>query len=198
MTANARFRWFRAGLWLRPAVLILLMIVGGWRVGAMVVGAFPSSSQVYSMQSINIPFTVCKQSTTWTRPTAEQQTWIWNDSRYARPDVQTSYEWTHEFLLVPTDSTSIQYDMENEAGLWTEGTFGQKCDAPVYKHNEEWVQAWILLHRVRSIRAARGGYTITVEATAKGFQSIIFKRLGPDMTFRIVDTKGQVLAEVKN
>jgi hypothetical protein len=198
-----KFLWFRAGLAFRPVVLSLLIAVGVWRLGLMAATALPSSPvqstiRVYSMQSIIVPFTVCKQSTTWTRPTPEDQAKIWNDPRYARPGVQNSHEWTHEFLLVPPDSTSIQGEIEDEAGLWTEGTFDPKCDAPQYKQNDEWVMAWILLHRVRSIRASSSLYTITVDPTSKGFQSIIFKQLAPNMTVRFVDPQGRVLEEMKN
>ena len=70
-------------------------------------------------------------------------------------------------------------------------------DAPQYKQNDQWVETWVLLHRVRRIQAQGSVYTVTVEPTTKGFQSIIFKRLAPHVTVRFVDTKGRVLEDVK-
>jgi hypothetical protein len=140
----------------------------------------------------SIPFTVCKQSTTWTRPSADQQSKIWNDPRYSAHGAK-AYEWSHNFLLVPPDSTSIQYHAENEAGLWTEGIFSPTCDKPVYKQNEDWVEAWILLYRVKKIEADGSVYTITVEPARKGFQSVMFKRIAPNASFRFVDGKGRLL-----
>jgi hypothetical protein len=190
MTASARFRLFRIALLFRPAVRLLLIALGFWRLTSLAVSAYPLLSQ-------SVPFTICKESTTWTRPTASQQAKIWSDARYSDHGAK-AYEWNHQFLLVPPDSTSIQYHAGNEAGLWTEDTFSPTCDDAKYKHNDEWVGAWILLHRVKNIQADGSVYTITVEPTAKGFQSIIFRRIAPKMSFRFVDVKGRMLDEVRN
>jgi hypothetical protein len=189
MTAPTRFRLLRVMLPIRPAARLLLIAFGFWRLASLAVSAHPLPSQ-------SIPFTVCKESTTWTRPTASQQAKIWNDARYSDHGAN-AYEWNHQFLLVPPDSTSIQYHAANEAGLWTENTFSPTCDDAKYKHNDEWIEAWILLHRVKSIQADGSGYTITVEPTAKGFQSIVFRRLEPTMSFRFVDINGRVVDEVR-
>jgi hypothetical protein len=195
------FRLFRSALILRRIILFALIAIGACRLGLMAAGALSApqrAPKTYSMGSINIPYTVCKESTMWTRPTPEQQAKVWNDSRYPGRSPRNTYAWTHEFLLVPADSTDMQGTAEDEAGLWTEGTFGQKCDDANYKHNDQWVMAWILFHRVRSIQVTGGVYTIKVEPTAKGFQSIIFKRLAPKMNIRFVDQNGKVLEEVKD
>jgi hypothetical protein len=190
MTAPARFRLFRIALLFRPAVRLLLIALGFWRLTSLAVSA-------HSLPSQSVPFTICKQSTTWTRPTASQQAKIWNDARYSDRGAK-AYEWNHQFLLVPPDSTSIQYHAGNEAGLWIENTFSPTCDDAKYMHNDEWVEAWILLHRVRHIQADGSVYTITVERTAKGFQSIIFRRIAPTTSFRFVDVKGRMLDEARN
>jgi hypothetical protein len=190
MTTPARFRLLRIALLFRPACRLLLIALGFWRLTSLAVSAYPLPSQ-------SVPFTICKESTTWTRPTASEQAKIWNDARY--PDYgATAYEWNHQFLLVPPDSTSIQYHAGNEAGLWTENTFSPTCNDAKYAHNDEWVEAWILLHRVKHIRADGSVCTITVEPAAKGFQSIIFRRTAPKMSFRFVDVKGRMLDEVRN
>jgi hypothetical protein len=190
MTAPARFQPFRVVSLFRSAVRLVLIGLGLWRLTSLAVGAYPVLSQA-------VPFTICKESTTWTRPTASQQAKIWTDARYSDHGAK-AYEWNHQFLLVPPDSTSIQYHAENEAGLWTENTFSPTCDDAKYRHNDEWVGAWILLHRVKEIQVDRSVYTITVEPAAKGFQSIIFRRIAPKMSFRFVDVKGRLLDEVRN
>ena len=190
MTASARLGLFRIVFPVRPAVRLLLIAFGFWRLTSLAIGASPLPSQ-------SVRFTVCKESITWTRPTASQQAKIWNDARYSDHGAN-AYEWNHQFLLVPPDSTSIQYHAANEAGLWTENTFSPTCDDAQYKHNDEWVEAWILLHRVKSIQADGSAYTITVEPTAMGFQSITFRRIEPTMSFRFVDGDGRLLDEARD
>ena len=189
MAAPARFPLLRVASLFRPAVRLVLIALGLWRLTSLAVSA-PLPSQT-------VPFTICKESTTWTRPTASQQAKIWSDARYSDHGVK-AYEWTHQFLSVPPDSTSIQYHAGNEAGLWTEDTFSPTCDDAKYRHNDEWVRAWILLHRVKNIQVDGTVYTITVEPTAKGFQSIIFRRLAPKMSFRVVNVKGRMLDEMRD
>jgi len=190
MTGPARFQPFRVVSLFRSAVRLVLIALGLWRLTALAVGAYPVPSQA-------VPFTICKESTTWTRPTASQQAKIWTDARYSDHGAK-AYEWNHQFLLVPPDSTSIQYHAGNEAGLWTENTFSPTCDDAKYRHNDEWVGAWILLHRVKEIQVDGSVYTITVESAAKGFQSIIFRRFAPKMSCRFVDVEGRLLDEARN
>ena len=140
MAAPARFPLLRVASLFRPAVRLVLIALGLWRLTSLAVSA-PLPSQT-------VPFTICKESTTWTRPTASQQAKIWSDARYSDHGVK-AYEWTHQFLSVPPDSTSIQYHAGNEAGLWTEDTFSPTCDDAKYKHSDEWVEAWILLQGPR-------------------------------------------------
>ena len=178
----------RAASSLHPAVQTLLIALGFGRLFSLFISGFAATSQP-------VPFIVCKESATWTRPTAAQQAKIWNDPRYADHGAN-AYEWNHEFLFVPPDSASIQYHMANEAGLWTENTFSPTCNND--KRNDEWNEAWILLHRVKRIDFEGSVYTITVEPTKKGFQSILFKRLAPKVSFRFIDVNGRLLDEVKN
>ena len=190
MATPARLWLFRLAFLFRPAVRLVLIALVLWRLNSPAVNAYPLLSQA-------VPFTICKESTTWTRPAASQQAEIWSDARYSDHGAK-AYEWNHQFLLVPPDSTSIQYHAGNEAGLWTEDTFSSTCDDTQYKHNDKWVEAWILLHRVKTIQTDGSVCTITVEPTAKGFQSIIFRRIAPNMSFRFVDVNGRMLDEVRN
>ena len=68
-----------------------------------------------------IPFDICAESTTWTRPTPEVQAKIWNDGRYG-DEARTAYDWTHNFLVSDPESASIPYHMANISGLWTART----------------------------------------------------------------------------
>ncbi|MGH9374366.1 MAG: hypothetical protein ACRD15_22850 [Vicinamibacterales bacterium] len=54
-----------------------------------------------------IQFDLCKESTTWTRPTATVQAKLWSDPRYAGLDHDKLWEWTHSFIAIPVDSASI-------------------------------------------------------------------------------------------
>ena len=92
---------FRAASSLRPTIQILLIVLGFVRLFAVFISAFAATSQP-------VPFIVCKESATWTRPTAVQQAKIWNDPRYADHGAN-AYEWNHEFLFVPPHSANIQY-----------------------------------------------------------------------------------------
>jgi len=94
----------------------------------------------------SIPFEVCAESTTWTRPTPEVQAKIWNDARY-KDEAGTAYAWTHNFIALEPESASIPYHLMNESGLWTAiGTFA-KCYSPP-RRGYEWIEVWALLHRV--------------------------------------------------
>ena len=148
-----------------------------------------------SAQSTSVPFVVCKESATWTRPTADQQAHIWEDPRYAELGAN-AYEWTHDFIVVAL-STGFQSQVADKAGLWMENVVGPSPSCAAAKRIEEWVGTWILLHRVISITADGSVYTIIVEATGKGYQSIVFKRVAPTVTFRFVDMNGLVLGQGK-
>src|SRR3989442_743769 len=118
MTSLDRFQLFFASPRLRRIFLAFAITLGSLRLLSMTISALGATAQ-------SVPFTLCKESTTWTRPDASQQARIWNDARYSDHGAK-AYEWNHDFLLVPTDSASIQYHMENEAGLWTEGVSSGK------------------------------------------------------------------------
>jgi hypothetical protein len=102
--------------------------------------ASPSSAQPTS-----IPFMVCVQSDTWTRPSGAVQSKIWNDNRYK--DVgATSYEWTHNFVWNEPDSASLAHHSQNLSGLWTDLRESQ-CP----RRDEEqgaWTELWARNYRV--------------------------------------------------
>jgi hypothetical protein len=139
----------------------------------------------------SIPFDICAESTTWTRPLPEVQAKIWKDARY-KDAAGTAYAWIHDFIVIgEPESASIPYHMMNESGLWTAapGTFA-KCYTP-RREGREWIEVWSLLHRLTEVRHDNNTYTITVEPTGKGFQFIFIRRLNPSTVFRFVTPDGK-------
>jgi hypothetical protein len=144
----------------------------------------------------SIPFEVCAESTTWTRPSPEVQAKIWNDLRY-KDVAGTAYAWTHNFIVIDDPmSASIPYHLMNTSGLWTATpeTFskcysGQKTPRSGY----EWIEVWSLLHRVTQVRHDNNTYTITVEPIGKGFQFLFLRRLNPSAVLRFVTPDGKEL-----
>jgi len=74
-------------------------------------------------QGEELPFEVCGESTTWKRPSEEEQSakW-WASGPYKCTDEQCEQNvkapWTHDFFVV-YGSASIEYDLQNLSGLWT-------------------------------------------------------------------------------
>src|SRR5213594_4463443 len=129
----------------------------------------------------SIPFEVCAESTTWTRPTPEVQAKIWNDNRY-KGVAATAYDWTHDFIALVPDSASNHYHFMNMSGLWTATPGSYKNCYPSEKsprHEYEWIEVWSLLHRVTQVTRDANTYTVTIQPTGAGFQSIFIRRLNP-------------------
>src|SRR5437867_3248306 len=137
-----------------------------------------------------IPFDICAESTTWTRPTPEVQAKLWNDPRYSGL-TRDSYEWTHNFLVIDEPlSARAALGFSNASGLWTVPirTF-DNC----YRSGDEWIEVWVLLHRVTEVRHDANTYTIIVEAVGKGFQSVFIRRLNPSAALRFATPDGKEL-----
>src|SRR5213594_4570360 len=142
----------------------------------------------------SIPFEICAESTTWMRPTPEVQAKIWNDARYG-DEARTAYDWTHNFLVSDPESASIPYHMENISGLWTARINPGECHSVGKPHRTglEWIEVWVLLHRVMQITHVNNTYTITVAPVGRGFQSVLFRRLNPSVVLRFVTPDGKEL-----
>lgn len=97
-----------------------------------------------------VPFQVCEQSETWTRPSEEVQAEMWNDPRYWGFGSQ-SEQWTRNFF-VDYGGVSPGYHMKNLTGMWTALDVGHPRDC-----EELWrqvnigkgVEIWVLLHRIK-------------------------------------------------
>jgi hypothetical protein len=174
------------GLWRCELISGVPMSV---RVCAFVVSFFLFAE---SLQAQSVPYEVCAESTAWVRPSPEVQAEIWNMGRYQgfRHD---PYEWTHNFLIVP-NSASITYDLRNLSGLWTAPPSEQcrSAESPSQREND-WIEVWVLLHRVTQITHDNNTYTITVAPAGAGFQSIMFRRMNPRAVLRFVTADGKQL-----
>lgn len=149
-----------------------------------------------SAQQMAVPFAVCVQSDTWTRPSPDVQSTIWSDSRYREPGA-TSYQWTHNFLSNEPDSASITYHNQNLSGIWTEIRPSQ-CQ----RRDEErgaWSEIWALNYHVALMTLDGRAYTVRVEPRKYGYEIIQFRRpdsLGPaHATLRFVSKGGRILDE---
>src|SRR5437773_12482902 len=141
-----------------------------------------------------IPFEICAESTTWARPSPEVQAKIWSDGRY-KDVAGTAYDWTHDFLVSDPESASIPYHMANISGLWTSTTNPGECHSVGKPHRSgnEWIEVWVLLHRVREIRHENDTYIIIVEPVGRGFQYVLFHRLNPSVVVRFITSDGTEL-----
>ena len=148
-------------------------------------------------QSAAVPFDVCAQSVTWTRPTADVQAKMWNDGRYRdiRPE---AYAWTHTFLWSEPDSASISYHQQNVSGLWTEPPQPGGCPRRDGEQ-DAWAEVWTLNHLVTGLKTDGLVTTLHVVPQARGYEIIQFRRqmssTGQKARIRFVDDSGKTLAE---
>jgi len=140
----------------------------------------PTTSGI-AAQGEQIPFEICGESSTWTRPTEEEQRAKWWDSgRYAGGDEGViKYPWTHNFFVAYGNASS-EYDIINLSGLWTlEGDVRSQCIEPERQDailKLQKAEVWVLLHRVKSIKRVGTDYYIVVEPVEKGVQFVQFPR----------------------
>ena len=150
-------------------------------------------------QPMALPSIVCDRSDTWTRPSPEVQSKIWNDNRYkdSKHPPDNSYEWTHDFIPMEPDSASLSHHSANLAGLWTAGARAlcPRRDA----ERGAWVEMWALQHRVTMITVEDGIVTVSVDRRNAGFEIVQFLRpafLGAShLRMRVVTTDRAVLQE---
>ena len=155
--------------------------------------AMPSASFA---QQATVPFDLCAESVTWTRPSPEIQAKIWNDPRYDGVG-PGAYEWTHDFVSTEPDSGSITYHSQNLSGLWTD-LQENRCPRRDGEHGR-WTEMGALNYHVVRIDLSGRAYTVTVTRRSRGYEIIQFRR--PDSlgaataTLRFVDDEGKILAE---
>ena len=143
----------------------------------------------------SVPFDVCAESTTWTRPSLQmQQTKIWNNPRY-KGFGRDAYAWTHDFVVID-DSQSLKLIVTstNLAGLWTvKPLWLHKCYLDQQRSGADWIEVWSLLHRVKDVQHDGNTYTLVVEPSGKGFQWFFIRRLNSRAVLRFVTPDGKEL-----
>ena len=155
------------------------------------------------VQGEQVPFEICGESATWTRPTeGEQKAKWWDTGRYAGGDDKViKYPWTHDFF-VAYGNASGEYDIINLSGLWTlAGNVRSKCIEPDRQDavlKLEKAEVWVLLHRVKGIRRVGTDYYIVVEPTEKGVQFVQFSRPQQQvpLTLHFVTENGQEVEKI--
>lgn len=161
------------------------------------------TEQKVTVQGEQIPFEICGESTTWIRPTEEEQKAKWWDNlRYAgAADEVIQYPWTHNFF-VAYGHASLDYDLENLSGLWTLASdVRSKCLEPERQDailKLEKAEVWLLFHRVKDLRRTGSDYYIVVSPAEKGVQFVQFARPVEKvpLTLHIVTEKGQEVEKI--
>lgn len=156
-----------------------------------------------AVQGEQVPFEICGESTTWSRPSEEEQKAKWWDfGRYAGgSDEVIKYPWTHDFF-VAYGNASGEYDLINLSGLWTlAGDVRSKCIEPERQDailKLQKAEVWVLLQRVRSIRRVGTDYYIIVEPADKGVQFVQFPRPEQQvpLTLHFVTEDGQEVDKI--
>ncbi len=150
-----------------------------------------------------IAFEVCGESSTWMRPSEEEQKSKWWDfGRYAGADEKViKYPWTHDFF-VAYGSASIEYDIINLSGLWTlPGNVRDNClgsdrqEAIVALKTAE---VWVLLHTVKNVYRTGADYYLVVEPAETGVQFVQFSRTEQHvpLTFHFVTEGSQEVEKI--
>jgi len=153
-------------------------------------------------QGEKVPFEVCGESTTWVRPSEEEQASKWGAGRYAGANEEvTKYPWTHDFFVV-YGGASIEHDIENLSGLLTlQGGERAKCFEPE-RHDAilklQTAEVWALLHKVNNIKRLDTSYVIVVEPIQRGVQFVQFPRPTEwlPLTLYFVTTDGKEVEKI--
>jgi hypothetical protein len=143
----------------------------------------------------SVPFEVCTESSTWTRPSPElQANKIWKDTRY-KGFGKDAYAWSHDFLVIDEQmNVSGILAVTNLSGLWTVKTqWLHKCYLDRQRDVSSWVEVVLLLHRVKEIQYDAKTYTVVVERSGKGFQWFFIRRINGPGVVRFVTPEGKQL-----
>jgi hypothetical protein len=157
-----------------------------------------SSRLAAPSEAVNVPFKVCEESLSWTRPSEETQAKLWTSNRTGMrvEHGKMLREWTHYFFLDSNGSADLDGETMDLSGMWTAKDVLRLCDS---SGEESQVAAgknvgvWVLLNKVDSIQRDGQTYTVTVRPIGQGFQKVVLPRPeGPkkNLTFIFVDPQG--------
>ncbi|MEX1253536.1 MAG: hypothetical protein WEE64_04270 [Dehalococcoidia bacterium] len=154
-----------------------------------------------------LPFAVCQQSDTWTRPPLDQQrASIWSLARYAGRDEASLRATFDEPAFTWEGGNSELFDSWPLHGLWsTQDQRGvEPCAADGEVAEGRYVDLYLLTYRARAVALRGSTYEVTVEASERGFQHIEFSNElypsgGPPIAYsiRIVTDSGEHLGSFK-
>ncbi len=163
----------------------------------------PQGVPPVAAQNVQVPFEICGESTTWTRPSEDEQNikW-WTFGRYANMDKELRQSfWTRNFFVV-YGHASPEFDVTNLSGLWTlpEGVqqkcFEPQCHDAVLKLEK--AEVWVLLHAVKSVKRQDTIYVVVVEPTSRGAQFVQFPRPGQvPLTLQFTTQDGRELDKIE-
>jgi hypothetical protein len=140
-----------------------------------------------------LPFAVCEQSDTWTRPTLDQQRErIWTLARYAGRDEASFHATFDEPVFTWEGGNSEMFDSWPLHGLWS--AQDQRVEDPCAQGYEvaqgRYVDVFLLTYRAREVVLRGSMYEVTVEPGERGFQHIEFTNAlypsgGPPVAYSI-------------
>jgi len=154
---------------------------------------------------ITVPFKVCGEATSWTRPSqAEQQREIRTLPRYTtgldQEPLHGLYQrFQRQFIFTFTAyGISLRLEPIYLSGLWTVQSTLRNCYDPdriARLNNGQLAEVWILLHRVVSLQWLGDRYVMVVEPAAKGVQFIQFPRSDRDpfLPLQVITRDGKSL-----
>ena len=165
-----------------------------------VVGQHLATADKILAQGEEVPFEVCGESSTWMRPSEEEQKrkW-WSSPRYSNADKERIQRfWTHDFF-VSYGFASPEFEVLSLTGLWTlpDGV-RDKCferQGLEAVQNGQKAEVWVLLHKVQRVKRLGTDYAVVVEPVGQGVQFVRFPRpeqKGP-LTLYYITQDGQVV-----
>ena len=192
----------------RPLLLMVVLIAG------LAGSACGTSGEGEPGPEQEIPFTVCKSSDSWTRPSEEEQAReVWSNPRYARRDAEQLREFFYQDFFPWHGGGSEAFDLGALHGLWSiedpsPSPPDPQCDAGPGLSRGESISVYLLLHKANDVTLSGNTYRITVEETPAGYQRIEFANLlfpehpteeYPQIDYQIVvvDGEGQELARLR-
>ncbi len=157
-------------------------------------------------QGERVPFEICLQNPTWTRPTEEEQReTVWRDPRYASAGeeaLKTHPRWVENFVLYGGGARDEGLLLE-WGGFWKgdehiERRQGGLCQERQYAVSVgRQIEIWLKYHHVLRIQRLGKTYVLVVEPRARGFEVVDFVRAeGEPLVFIFVTPEGKELRRI--
>lgn len=151
-----------------------------------------------------VPFQVCLQNPTWTRPAEEEQRKrVWQDPRYAGEEaLKTHPRWQENFLLYSGGARDEGLLIE-WGGFWKEQGRIERSTADLCRERQytvsvgQQVEIWLKYHHVLQVQRLGKTFVLVVEPHAQGFEAINFNRTAAEpLVFIFVAPDGKELRRI--